>query len=436
MTLTAAYRAWRMGPQLLAHSERNAVPVNNDDAASRQLADLNIAWAKSLIRSPYARAIREAENLPDRFECWAEFDERVPVMDKARLRKALAGVRGDDTNVIWRATGGSTGEPFQFPIWPEEAFASSLDIWLGRSRLGIRQDDTAFLLWGHAHLLGSGIRGALNRLKRELSDWLLGYSRVSAYAMAPADLSRGSDLLLKRKPAYVVGYSSALDRFARHNAARATEIATLKLKAVVATAESFPRRDSADIISRTFGAPVFMEYGAVETGPLAYQEWHGGFSVFHGRHRLSQRGGSGPTASEILVTSLYPRAMPLMRYALGDLAETEPRAVAQGSLMSLTRIVGRCNDMVALPTGRIVHSEAFAHCLRDIVGIDAFQVLAPEGQWPLLRYTSVKELPERDTAEVHRRLAAIDPSLAETPLVRVSVIPLSVAGKYRMVVRS
>lgn len=436
MTLTAAYRAWRMAPMLSAHSARNAPPVNNEDAASRQLTDLNIAWAKSLVRSPHARAIREAENLPERFGSWAEFDERVPVMDKRRLRKALAAAQGAGSNVVWRATGGSTGEPFQFPVWTEESAASVLDIWLGRSRLGIRSDDRVFLLWGHAHLLGRGLKGALNRFKRQFSDWLLGYTRVSAYALGPADLSRGSDLLLIRKPAYVVGYSSALDRFARHNADRARDIAQLKLKAVIATAEGFPRADSADIIGRTFGAPVIMEYGAMETGPLAYQARDGGFSVFHGRHRLSQRGGDGPAANEILVTSLYPRAMPLMRYALGDLAEIVPCDVAQGSIMRLSRIVGRCNDMVALPTGTTVHSEAFAHCLRDVAGIDAFQVLAPAGQWPRLRYASAEELPESDTAEVRRRLSLIDPALAETPLERVNAIPLSIAGKQRMVVEA
>ena len=41
-----------------------------------------------------------------------------------------------------------------------EARVAELDHWLGRSRLGIEPADRLFLLWGHAHLFGSGLNGA------------------------------------------------------------------------------------------------------------------------------------------------------------------------------------------------------------------------------------------------------------------------------------
>ncbi len=401
-----------------------------------QLADLNAAWEESLARSRWARAIAKAENLPDHFTSWAEFDARTPVMDKKRLRQILAGCESSAEKVQWRATGGSTGEPFKFPVWPEEGKISGLDIWLGRSRTGIRPDDPVFLLWGHAHLLGTGVKGAINKVKRGAYDRLLGYTRVSAYALTPADLTAGCNKLLARRPAYVIGYSSALDRFARHNRARADDIATLDLKAVIATAEGFPRSDSAEVISRTFGAPVIMEYGAVETGPLAYQDREGTYSVFHAHHRLSLRGGKGPAANEILVTSLYPRALPLMRYALGDLADVAPDDIEQGSLMRLHRVLGRCNDIVTLPNAAVVHSEAFTHCVRDIPELDAFQVVVGEGAWPRIRYAALTDLPQSAVREIRRRLSLIDKGMENTAIERVDDIALSVAGKHQMIVKS
>ncbi len=436
MTFVAKWRSNRLQTSLSTYRHRYAAANSLAEAAEMQLADLNAAWIESLARSPWARAIAKAENLPERFASWAEFDTRTPVLDKKRLRQSLAEVESAAGNVQWRATGGSTGEPFNFPVWPEEAQASGLDIWLGRACLDIHPDDPVFLLWGHAHLLGTGVKGAINRIKRSASDRLLGYTRVSAYALAPSNLTAGCDRLLASKARYVIGYSSALDRFARHNSDRANDIAKLKLKAVIATAEGFPRSDSTEVVRHTFGAPVVMEYGAVETGPLAYQDHDGSFPVFHAHYRLSFRGGEGPAANEVLVTSLYPRALPLMRYALGDLAEVAPGDIEQGSLMRLRRVVGRCNDIVTLPSATVVHSEAFTHCVRDIPGLEAFQVVIGEGAWPRIRYTAAADLPDSAVSEIRRRLSLIDQGMEGTAFERVDGMALSVAGKHQMMVKS
>jgi phenylacetate-coenzyme A ligase PaaK-like adenylate-forming protein len=427
-----------MRPAVAKWSAQHESASSLQEIANRQLDALNLAWPRALSRSPFARAIRDAYGIPEGFESWHHFDSIVPVMDKRSLRAALNCVSSGtshDRNVIWRATGGSTGEPFRFPTYHEEHAAAALDIWLGRSRLGIDPEEPLFLLWGHAHLLGSGFKGKVNRLRRRVSDALLGYTRASAYDLTDEALAAACDSLLVARPAYVVGYSCALDRFARVNAGRASEIASISLKAVIATAEGFPMQDSRERVSATFGAPVFMEYGTVETGPLAYERSDGRFDVFHVRHRLSLRGGTGPAADEILVTSLDMRAMPLMRYAIGDLVVTDPGHVAEGSVLGISRVIGRCNDMVELPSGAQLHSEVFTHCLRDIPTIDRFQVVVPQdGGWPRLRYVAKAILPDGAIAEVRRRLAVIRPELATMALEWVEDLPLSVSGKHRMVV--
>ena len=61
-----------------------------------------------------------------------------------------------------------------------------------------------------------------------------------------------------------------------------------------------------------------MEYGSAETGPLAYQEKPSNYYVFtHHRIDLASNGSIG-VVNIALVTSLYPRAIPLFRYNLGD----------------------------------------------------------------------------------------------------------------------
>lgn len=437
MTVLARFRSRKLMPRVASYGAQ----YEDATAASVpavQLRALNESWSQSLAQSPWARALRAEFDLPPQFESWTAFEAAVPVMGKAQLRPAIAAGSGEgaEAGIVWRATGGSTAEPFRFPVSAEEQASAALDIWLGRRWLGVDPHDRLFLLWGHAHLLGSGAQGRLNRIKRQLSDRLLGYTRCSAYDLTDVDLNRACDRLLTSRARYVVGYSTALDRFARANADRAPEIARLGLKAVIATAEGFPRSDSRNVIAACFGASVVMEFGAVETGPLAYERPEGGYDVFWARHRLERRGGEGPGADELLVTSLYPRALPLMRYALGDLVELASETPTEPPILQMARIVGRCNELLVLPDGATVHSEAFTHSMRDIPGVRAFQVVCPSGSQPWIRYEASAPLSAGSMSEIQRRLGIINQSLINTRFEPVERIVLSVAGKHRMVVDS
>src|SRR5690606_32138355 len=109
--------------------------------------------------------------------------------------------------VSWRATGGTTAEPIRFPVFGSEERVAELDHWLGRMALGIDPADRLFLLWGHGHMFGTGLRGAWARARRTIGDRALGYTRWSAYRMSKADFGRALDALLRSGARYVIGYS-------------------------------------------------------------------------------------------------------------------------------------------------------------------------------------------------------------------------------------
>ena len=423
MTLVARLRAVRIAPDLTAQAALYASPPS--DLAAWQLGRLNGAWTESLSRSPWARAMRARLSLPDQFESWAQVGA-IQVQTKADLRLDIAVAGGANEPVQWRATGGTTAEPFRFPVFPSEVTGAALDQWTGRARLGVTPADRLFMIWGHAHLFGVGLKGAVNRLRRQWSDRALGYTRWSAYRMAPDDLTKAGDALLASGAAYVVGYSVALDRFARANLTRAHEFRALDLKAVIATAEGFPHADSREVIKACLGCPVVMEYGAVETGAVAYERPGGSFEVFWDRYRVELDDDGA-----VVVTSLSPRALPLLRYAIGDAA-----AAARDAALGLSAIRGRVNDAVVLPGGLSIHSEAFTHVLRDLPGVRAYQIVIKAGEpLPILRYEADQALPDASLKRLRERLARVDPRLADAGIEQTGRIPQSVAGKHRMVVR-
>jgi phenylacetate-coenzyme A ligase PaaK-like adenylate-forming protein len=173
-----------------------------------------------------------------------------------------------------------------------------------------------------------------------------------------------------------------------------------------------------------------MEYGAVETGPIAHQRPDGTYQVFW-RHYFIEAVPftSVPGASQILVTSLYPRCLPLVRYQLGDLlalAEHELPA-ARG----FRAVVGRANDLIRMPGGAVFHSEALTHAVKES-SLGAFQVRQRD-DGIALRYTAAQPLSEVELADVRRRLGRIAEELATIPIEHVAELELTPAGKTRRV---
>ena len=247
-------------------------------------------------------------------------------------------------------------------------------------------------------------------------------------------MRRAGDACLAFRPSYILGYAGALDAFARANRHRAPEFRGLRLKVVVATAESFPSSASAALIGEVLACPAVMEYGAVETGPLAHESAAGRYRVFW-RHYHVEGGKADDVSSgdELLVTSLYPRCMPLVRYRIGDLARWHGDSGEMSQM--LEAVVGRCNESLTLATGERIHSEVVSHAVKEIPSVHRYQVLqSPDGRLTL-KYVADALLGSEEASELRRRLRLGHPVLGEIAFERVDALTATVAGKTPFVVR-
>lgn len=435
MTILSSIKARRLQPTIAALEAQYDSEFDRETRLAKQLERLNRSWAAMLSRSRLAKAMQDRYRLPEQFASFDAFCDRVPVQRKEDLKELMSAVGQDiGEQAEWRSTGGTTSQPFTFPVSGEEQSEAAGIIWYARKHFGVGPADRTFMIWGHSHLLGSGVKGRIARFRRELADRLLGYCRYSAYDLRPEAMRAAADALIAHRARYVIGYSYALDCFARVNVARADDIRKLGLAVVIATGEGFPEADSRGRIEGVFGCPVIMEYGAVETGPVAYEYTAGRYSSFWGSFFLE--GMASPTvpdAQELVVTSLGPRAMPLFRYWIGDLVVAAPDE--EDLNVGFQSVIGRCNNLLEMPDGRVIHSEAISHVVRDIKGINAYQfVLRADRGAPALRYEAARALSEEDQARMRTRFAKIDASLTATRFDHVAALPPTVAGKRAMVV--
>jgi len=399
-----------------------------------QLRLFNEHWARILATVPYYHDLARRLKLPTAFANWEEFMEVVPPSHRELVqrhtREMSSNERGSD---FLRTTGGSTAEPVQLPAWRSESRFATADLWYGRREYGITPASRLFALWGHSHLMGRGFHGWMKRIERGLRDRLIDFYRYSAYDLSPSAMARSAHAMLRFKPDFILGYGVALDCFARVNLELRSPLRALGVKAVIAAAEAFPFPDSTARLHDLFNAPIAMEYGSVETNLIAYTRRWGGYEVFWWRYFVELDpvpASSGGRA--VLVTSLYPRCFPLIRYALGDEIVSAPGCRDTSGITTFERVLGRCNDYVTLHGAGSLHSELFTHAVRGCREVQGYQVAqTPTGVRLALKGGN------GDTVErVKRNLLSVDTRLAAVEVVVVAELERTRAGKTPMVVRA
>lgn len=424
----------------LAEREREyAAAMSYGERCAWQLARINENWAVQQVNiAAYAKGVASGA-MPKRFDSLEHFCKVMQPTTKRMVQTQMEALC-DPTKPKDFAftTGGSTGEPTTFPFWESEAQHSIPDRWIGRRWYGVQPSDKLFLIWGHSHLLGKGFKAKVKGQLRVWKDWVLGYYRFSAYQLDPAKLRFACDEVLRFKPQYLLGYSSALDYFCRVNEDRAGELAKLKLKMAFGTGESFPFPDSPQMIGKTLSCPVAMEYGSVETGIMGFSRpapvgtGLGHFDLYW-RSYMIEANEVGPTGGRVIrVTSLFPKKFPLIRYEIGDEVTMSPGEADLG-LTRVERVVGKSLSFVTMPDGTKVHSVAFEHSIRTIPGVERFQLVSRSGVISL-KVVAPGGNQEAIVKGIHALMFKIHPSLAQAKIEFTDRLIQTVAGKTPMVV--
>jgi phenylacetate-CoA ligase len=169
------------------------------------------------------------------------------------------------------------------------------------------------------------------------------------------DITEQVRLLREFRPGCLIAYPSNLDAIRRHCQREEIELGGIELILTMGEALSPDvRRDAVAF----FGARLFDTYSSEELGNIAFQCPDSDLyhvmaegilaEVLDAEGKPCAPGETG----RLVLTDLGNFASPLIRYAIGDLAEVaEPCACGRG-LTSLRRIAGRERNILRLPDGR------------------------------------------------------------------------------------
>ena len=434
MTLLGKRAERRLWPEIRRRQDVYGANVAPSERMAWQLRRFNREWRRIVSTTPYYADMKRRNSLPNEFTSWEEFIKRMPATNRSLVQSHREQMTSlEKPPQWWRITSGSTAQPIQMPAWRIEDAATSPNLWLGRLWFGVKPSDRQFLILGPRHLLGSGLKGMIQRRKREIVDWLLGLQRYSAYDVCEEKMRHAGDVMLRFRPNFIVGFSAALDAFARANQDRTSRFHNdLKLKVAIGVAEVFPSPNSEETIARVLGVPVIMSYGSLETDVIAHMTPEGDYQAFWQTYFVEAIDSGISGGKTIRLTSLYPRCFPLVRYELGDEIELDPLDNHGVGVSRFKRVIGRRSDYVELADGSRIHSLAFNTAVstalsgrHEVTGLQIIQA----GFDIRLRVTSSSPLSSAFLRDVQYRLGVAHPLLADIHVDRVESLEQTVAGK-------
>jgi phenylacetate-CoA ligase len=183
------------------------------------------------------------------------------------------------------------------------------------------------------------------------------------------EIDRSSD------PIYLFGFPSAFEYVGRRLADNGRHLAPGNLSGLMAISEANTPWLTAHG-EETFGAPVFSRYANEENGILAQQTTDAGgrFVVNHASYVVeilaldSDRPVPEGDLGRIVITDLFSRAMPFIRYDTGDLG----RMCAEHPY-DLAEVVGRRGDLIYGEQGQAIAPAAVLYKLLPFDDIRRFQ---------------------------------------------------------------
>jgi phenylacetate-coenzyme A ligase PaaK-like adenylate-forming protein len=274
------------------------------------------------------------------------------------------------------------------------------------------------------------MRGRFNHLTRKIKDRLLGYQRVDAYRLNRESCERYAAQLLRFGPIGLIGYTSALDLFAQYTPQFRERFHQSNLRFVLATAEPPTRADSLEMMSDLFGCPVVQEYGGAEFGQIAFKVGDEPFRVYADLNYLEcEKPRDQQSEKSLLVTSLYPRYLPLIRYRVGDSVAGE-KTMDHGHVCQFNSIAGRINDVIRLDDGDSIHSVAIFHCIHQEATIRNIQMVVSDLGIEI-RLASTCTSDSQISDRIRTRLGEVHPSLLRANIVFVEDLETNRAGKRR-----
>jgi len=247
------------------------------------------------------------------------------------------------------------------------------------------------------------------------------------------------------KPKILDGYSSSLLLLAKEVEKRKKGYDQLKF--IIGGSELIDI-GSRHFIESVFDVPFYDQYACIEFERIAWQcpekvGYHMDFDSLVLQFVDQDNEVSSGESGEIICTSLFNYAMPLIRYATGDAGIQSDEKCSCGRRLPLMKVVeGRTDSFLYFPNNRVMSPRAFTVAMstfKDYAYIDQFRIVQKEIDHIIVFIKLKNNLREeavfsRNLCDYLRRTLSLDMDNVLIEIKFVDNIPLDKTGKLMMVV--
>ena len=295
--------------------------------------------------------------------------EKIPILRKKDLQIPLQERLSNDFSLkkIYKGkTSGSSGTPLQYA---KDHLCHALT-WAGiMDRFGWYGIDFNSSYQARFYGIPLEFKGYQ---KERMKDRFSNRYRFPIFDLSEKKLESFLDVFRRKKFDYINGHTSSIVLFAKFLQQKnllLTEVCPTLKTCIVTSEMLFP--DDKKLLQTQLGVPVINEYGASELDLLAFTNPEDEFqlnseSVFV--EIVDEQGKPVPNGSPgtILVTMLYNKAHPFIRYEVGDLGVLDENSTLKKPI--LKQLLGRANDTATLANGTTVPGHTFYYVAKSAMG--------------------------------------------------------------------
>ncbi len=335
--------------------------------------------------------------------------EDLPIMTKSHLQQPLEdrlSTEYSKSSIYTNKTSGSSGTPF---IFAKDRFCHALT-WARfidtYNSLGINFDTSL-----QARFYGVPLN-FFGYYKERFKDFLGRRYRFPIFDLSEQKLEEILKKFKQKKFNYIYGYTSSILLFARFVQSKNLVLKELcpNLECCIVTSEML-FEDDKKLMETVFGIPVINEYGASEFGLLALTDKDGKFRIDNETcfvEILDENDKAVPLgqSGRIIITSLYNKAHPMIRYDIGDTGVLATSSTYKFPVIE--KLIGRTNDIARLPSGKVVPGLTFYYVTKTIISNDGnvkeFVIEQLQLDTFKIKYVANRELNSREKLKIEKTI--------------------------------
>lgn len=354
---------------------------------------------------------------------------KLPILTKDDIRKNISEMTA--ANIPAKKfrenhSSGSTGEPLKYFDDKEHyswRIGSVLRFWKWAG-FEFGQKWMRVQLWPH------------KTIWEKMSDIASRCVYVGTYKFDDKALKEGVELLMRKKPEIIRGYTSAIYLLAKYM--KDNNLGPFKVKAVITTSESLFGHYR-EMIEEQFDCKVYDTYGG-DGLSISGQCEHGNYHTDDNDLIVEYIRDDGSVAkpgelANIIVTDLRNYAMPFIRYKIQDVGRASDLQCGCGRGLSVMEgVEGRDSDIIKTSDGKYLMVQFFVVFFEYQEGVDQFQIIQRKLDEIEIKVVRNEKLTDADVERIGKSIKEGGGENLKVKFSFVDDIPVAMSGKRRFVI--